>query len=166
MNWYNLYEQILLGSIHTMNPYNLYQQNLLGFTNIMNLYNLYRKILLAFIHTINEHNLHHEILLGSIISMNQYNLYQEILLGFISTMSQYNMSWEIKVAIAICSRVLFWGQIKKTSNISKQFFLIGIHFMQGWTAIARHGVTRKRSTKRLKHRGNLFRKNLQLIGVC
>ena len=46
------------------------------------------------------------------------------------------------------------------------FFLIGIHFMQGWTAITRHGVTRKRSTKALKHTGNLFRKNLQLKGVC
>ena len=38
--------------------------------------------------------------------------------------------------------------------------------MQGGTATARHGVTRKRSTKRLKHTQNLFRKNLQLIGVC
>ena len=39
------------------------------------------------------------------------------------------------------------------------FFLIGIHSMQGST---RHGVTRKRSRKRAKHTGNLFRKNLQL----
>ena len=39
------------------------------------------------------------------------------------------------------------------------FFLIRIHSMQGWA------VTRKRSTKRLKHTGNLFRKNLQPIGV-
>ena len=46
------------------------------------------------------------------------------------------------------------------------FFLIGIHSMQGWTATMRHGVTRKRSTKRLKHTGNLFRKNLQLKDVC
>ena len=38
--------------------------------------------------------------------------------------------------------------------------------MQGWTATTRHGVTRKRGTKRLKHKGNLFTKNLQLIGVC
>ena len=45
-------------------------------------------------------------------------------------------------------------------------FLIGIHSMQGWTATARHGVTRKRSTKRSKHIGNLFRKCLQLMGVC
>ena len=35
--------------------------------------------------------------------------------------------------------------------------------MQGSTATTRYGVTRKRSTKRLKHTGNLFRKNLQLI---
>ena len=33
--------------------------------------------------------------------------------------------------------------------------------MLGWTA-TRSGVTRKRSTKRLTHTGNLFRKNLQL----
>ena len=38
--------------------------------------------------------------------------------------------------------------------------------MEGWTATTGHGVTRKRSTKRLKHTGNLFTKNLQLIGVC
>ena len=34
--------------------------------------------------------------------------------------------------------------------------------MQGWTASIRHEVTRKICTKRLKHTGNLFRKNLQL----
>ena len=38
---------------------------------------------------------------------------------------------------------------------------IGVHFpMQDWTATTRHGVTRKRNTKRLRHIGNLFRKNL------
>ena len=35
-----------------------------------------------------------------------------------------------------------------------------------WTATTGHGVTRKRSTKILKHTGSLFRKNLVLIGVC
>ena len=44
-------------------------------------------------------------------------------------------------------------------------FLIEIHFMQGQTATPRHGVTGKRSTKRLNHMGTLFGKNLQLIGV-
>ena len=34
--------------------------------------------------------------------------------------------------------------------------------MQGLTATTRHRVTRKRSTKRLKHAGNLFSKNLHL----
>ena len=38
--------------------------------------------------------------------------------------------------------------------------------MQSGTATTRHGVTRTRSTKRLKPTGNLFRKNLQLISVC
>ena len=33
--------------------------------------------------------------------------------------------------------------------------------MQGRTVTARHGVTRKRSTKRLGQTENLFRKNLQ-----
>ena len=46
------------------------------------------------------------------------------------------------------------------------FFLTGIHSMQGWTATIRHGVTRKRNTKRLKHTRNLFRNNLQLKDVC
>ena len=38
--------------------------------------------------------------------------------------------------------------------------------MQDWTATTRHEVTRKRSTKRLEHTENLFRKNLQLKDVC
>ena len=46
------------------------------------------------------------------------------------------------------------------------FFLIGIHTMQGWAATTRHKVTRKRSTKKLEHTGNQFRKNLQLKDVC
>ena len=46
------------------------------------------------------------------------------------------------------------------------FFLIRIHSMQCRTATTRHGVTKKRNTKRLSHTGNLFRKNLQLKDVC
>ena len=46
------------------------------------------------------------------------------------------------------------------------FFLVQIHSRQGWTATTRHGLTRKTSTKRLEHAGNLFRKNLQLKDVC
>ena len=39
--------------------------------------------------------------------------------------------------------------------------------MQDWTATTKHGVTKKRSTtKRLKHTGKLFRKNLQLKDAC
>ena len=40
------------------------------------------------------------------------------------------------------------------------------HSMQGWTAITRYGVTKKRKTKILKHTGNMFRKNLHLKDVC
>ena len=47
----------------------------------------------------------------------------------------------------------------------RQFFLIGIHSMQGWRATTRHGFTRKRNTKRLRHTWNLFRKNLKLKDV-
>ena len=50
--------------------------------------------------------------------------------------------------------------------LSISFFLIGIHSMRGSTATTRHGVTRKRSTKRLKHTGNLIRKNQQLKDIC
>ena len=42
---------------------------------------------------------------------------------------------------------------------------IGIHTMQGWTATTKHGVTRKRSTKKIQHAENLFTKNLQLKDV-
>ena len=53
-------------------------------------------------------------------------------------------------------------------NIYLSLFLkkIGIHSMQGRTATTRHGITRKRSKKRLKHTGNISRKNLQVIDVC
>ena len=50
--------------------------------------------------------------------------------------------------------------------LNTNFFLIGIHSMQGWTATTRHGVTRKRSKKILQHAGNLLRQNLQVKDVC
>ena len=40
-------------------------------------------------------------------------------------------------------------------------FLIGTPSIQDRTATKRHGATRKRSTKRLKHTRNLFKKNLR-----
>ena len=43
---------------------------------------------------------------------------------------------------------------------------IGIRSMQEWTATTRHGITRKRSTKRLSHTGNFIKKKLKLIAVC
>ena len=47
------------------------------------------------------------------------------------------------------------------NNVVTDFFLIGIHSMQCRTATTRHMVTKKKGTKRLKHSGNLFRKNQQ-----
>ena len=64
------------------------------------------------------------------------------------------------------SGCLFKYQSVQTIFYDLCSFLIGIHSMQGRTATTRHGVTRKRPTKRFKHTLNLFRKNLQLIGVC
>ena len=42
------------------------------------------------------------------------------------------------------------------------FFFIRIYFMQCCTATKRHGVNRKRSTKKINHAGNLLKKNIQL----
>ena len=42
---------------------------------------------------------------------------------------------------------------------SGSYFLIGIHSILGGTATARDGVKRKRSTRTLKHTGNLFRRS-------
>ena len=57
--------------------------------------------------------------------------------------------------------------LQKVRNVdTTKLFLVGIHSMQGLTASTREGVTRKRSTKRLKHAGNLFIENLHLRDVC
>ena len=61
---------------------------------------------------------------------------------------------------------LFLHLIKEKWYSKCNVFMIGIHSMQGWTATIKHGDTRKRSTRRLKHQGNLFRKSLQLKDVC
>ena len=54
------------------------------------------------------------------------------------------------------------GKMEKLIKQHMHFFKIWIHSMEGWRVTTRHGDTRKRSTKRLKHTGNLFRKNQQL----
>ena len=94
-------------------------------------------------------------------------------------LSKFLMSWKD----CFLSQLKYFDQLSHTKNKSKQkvcrsnwkisknrgtlkhfFFKIGIHSMQGWTA-TRHGVTRKRNTKRFRHTWNLFRKNLQLKDV-
>ena len=47
----------------------------------------------------------------------------------------------------------YLADINMVYHYSLELFLIGIHSMQGRTATTRHEVTRKRSTKRLKHTG-------------
>ena len=49
-----------------------------------------------------------------------------------------------------------YNQLTPPPQKSISFFKIAIHSMQGGTANIRHGVTRKRSTKRLKHTENLL----------
>ena len=66
-----------------------------------------------------------------------------------------------KVIARTCRDFLLEEHCKKLFDLMGIFFLIGIHSMQGLTASTRHGVTGKRNSKRLRHTGNLFRKNLQ-----
>ena len=54
--------------------------------------------------------------------------------------------------------------LKIVVECPKDIFLIEIYSMQRWIVTTRHGVT-KRITKRLKHTGNLFTENLQLVGA-
>ena len=54
---------------------------------------------------------------------------------------------------------------KKKKNFEElvfTFLKIEIHFMRGWTATEGRKLKEKRSTQRLKHTGNLFKKYLQL----
>ena len=52
-------------------------------------------------------------------------------------------------------------KIESMSRAEQVSFSIGVHSMQSWTITMKHRVTTKRSTKRLKHTGNLVRKNLK-----
>ena len=57
-------------------------------------------------------------------------------------------------------------QVHSSNLYSMKFFLKNWHPLSQWTATTGHGVTRKRSTKRLQYTGNLFRRNLQLKDLC
>ena len=58
---------------------------------------------------------------------------------------------------SICVRLCVWW-VCACSCIFRYIFFVGIHSMQHWTATKRHELTGKRSTKRLRHTGILFRK--------
>ena len=47
-----------------------------------------------------------------------------------------------------------------------QLFYLGLIPCKAEQPLQGYGVTRKRSTKRLKHTGNLYRENPHLIGIC
>ena len=66
----------------------------------------------------------------------------------------------------LAHNLAYWDPLSLQVVLMKHIFLIGIHSMQGSTATTRHGITRNRSTKRLEHTENIFRKNMQLIVVC
>ena len=57
------------------------------------------------------------------------------------------------------------GKKSRETNTLHTSFLIGSHSMKGRTVTTKHGVTRTRSTNRLK-RINLFSKILQIKDVC
>ena len=48
----------------------------------------------------------------------------------------------------------------------KNTFLLGFTSCKAEQPLQGMEPQEKRSTKKLKHRGNLFKKNLPLIGVC
>ena len=91
-----------------------------------------------------ERYLHSEFCIRSNIALwtNNYNFY------FHKTL--HLKSW---TEFCLCVRVLNIPRLSVSQGSEFVcFFLIRIHCMEGWTAPSRHGVTRKRSTKRLKHR--------------
>ena len=52
------------------------------------------------------------------------------------------------------------------NNQGSKYFFDYNFSMQDLTATTRHGVTRKKCTKRLKHKAKLFRKSVQVKSVC
>ena len=78
----------------------------------------------------------------------------------------YDYSWTDWDGLHDHMRDIPWEDIFKL-NASFFFLFDWVEWisMKSWTATTRYDVTRKRSTKRLKHTGNVFRKKLQLTCV-
>ena len=76
---------------------------------------------------------------------------KNIILGCIYQQPSTNPTEFIDIFIS----KLLWKISKEDKTIALMgdlfiyLFLIGIHSMKGWTATTRHGVTRKRSTKKI-----------------
>ena len=65
-----------------------------------------------------------------------------------------------------CDYVILYNLTSFFSKNPVELFFNRDSFHARMKATTKHGVTRKIRTKRLKNTGNLFRKNLQLKGVC
>ena len=112
------------------------------------------------------------------LSWREFSLVPHIIISFIrESWRLSNSHLELNLFNSVTKSWRFWPAccpyVKNLwQRIISGFFCLfvcffnGIHSMQVWTATRRHGVTRKRSTKRLKHTGNMFKKNLLLEGVC
>ena len=77
------------------------------------------------------------------------------------TINENHMMYGCWVMERVMERIFFKFWTVFSPFLFLFFLLIGIHSMPGWTATTKHGVTRKRNTKRLSHKGNLSRKKLQ-----
>ena len=95
------------------------------------------------------------------VSWNSVFSYFKFLIYQNNPFSNKNWLWNKIFGKDFCSAVNFL--LPGNKDIP---FLIWTHSMQGWKATMRHGITRKRSTKQLKHTGTLFRESLQLRYVC
>ena len=69
-----------------------------------------------------------------------------------------DLSYACKIFIERPGMCIQYVSLMLTSYQSKHLNILSYLFI--------HGVTRKRSTNRLRHTGNLFRKNLQLKDAC
>ena len=93
-----------------------------------------------------------------ILNKNLCKMFSNNLSNYSSSNAEDNTNDKWGITYLPCLNKIEWWKQK--------LFLIAIYSMQDWTAPMRHGVTRKRSTTRLLHIGNLFRKNLQLKDNC
>ena len=87
------------------------------------------------------------------------------------TQTEFLISWPVAylkgtLRTLFCHLFILYFELTNFTDNETVSFLIGIYSMQSWTATTGHRVTRERTTKKLKHTVNPFRKNLQIKGLC